>query len=148
MKTRELAPKAAVTIQGDAAISEAAVLMDASNVGCLLVMDGDRLAGIVTDRDIVVRGVARRVPADARIDSVMTTDVVSVDADADVHEAYRILDSHAVRRLPVVEGNRVVGMVTVDDLLVGLAGDLQRLVHPIVGEAVFGHHPAPVPALR
>lgn len=148
MKTRELAAKAAVTIAGDATLSDAAALMDSANVGSVLVLDGDRLAGIVTDRDIVVRGVARRVPLHARIDSVMTTDVVSIDAEADVHEAYRVLESHAVRRLPVVDGDRLIGMLTVDDLIVGLASDLERLVHPIVGEVVFGHHPAKVPAVR
>jgi CBS domain-containing protein len=47
----------------------------------------------------------------------------------------------------VLEGDRIVGMLTVDDLLVALATDLERLVHPVIGEMVFGHHPAPVPAL-
>lgn len=147
MKTRQLAAKAPVTITGDATLIEAAALMDSANVGSLLVLDGERLAGIVTDRDIVVRAVARRVPADARVDSVMSTEVVSVDADADVHDAYRVLGSHGVRRLPVVEAGRLVGMLTVDDLIVGLAADLERLVHPIIGEVVFGHHPVPVPAI-
>ena len=148
MNIRQLGPRAPVTIPGDATLSDAARLMDGANVGCLLVMDGERLAGIVTDRDIVVRGVARRVPAHARIDSVMTTDVVSVDASVDAHDAYRVLETHAVRRLPVMDGDEVVGMLSVDDLIVALAADLERLVHPIVGEVVFGHHPAQVPAVR
>jgi CBS domain-containing protein len=147
MKTRELSAKAPVTISCDGTLSEAAALMDSANVGSLLVLDGERLAGIVTDRDIVVRAVARRVPAHARVDSVMSTDVIWVDGDADVHEAYRILESTSVRRLPVMEFGRLVGMLTVDDLIVGLAADLERLVHPIVGEVLFGHHPAPVPAI-
>lgn len=148
MKTRELAPKAAVTVPADATIQHAAAVMDGSNVGTLLVLDGDQLVGIVTDRDIVVRGIARRVPADARIDGLMTTQVFTVDADADVHEALRLFESHAVRRLPVVDGGRLLGVLTVDDLLVQLAGDFARLVHPIVGELLFGHHPASVPAVR
>ena len=122
-------------------------MMDSANVGALLVMDGGRLVGIVTDRDIVVKAVASGYPSDARIDSVMSMDIVAVDAEADVHEAYRMLGSHGVRRLPVLDGDTIVGMLTVDDLLVGLATDLERLVHPVVGEMVFGHHPVPVPAV-
>lgn len=145
MKTRQLVAKPPVTIQPTARLDEAARLT--ANAGSLPVMDGERLVGIVTDRDMVLRGVARRVPADARIDCIMTTDVVVVDADADVREAYRILGSHAVRRLPMLEGTHVVGMITVDDLLVGLTSDLQQLVHPVVGELAFGHHPVPPPAV-
>lgn len=148
MKTRELAPKPPVTISPQATLSEAAQLMDASNVGALVVLDGERLVGIVTDRDLVVSGVARRVPFDARIDSVMTTDVITVDAEADIRHVYEALGRHGVRRLPVVDGARVVGLVCVDDLLLAVAADLQRLVHPIVGELAFGHHPAPTPVLR
>ena len=148
MKTKDLVAKAPVTVQGDVTLREAAGLMDARNVGALLVMDGTRLAGIVTDRDLAVRAVAGAYPPHARIDSVMSTEVVTVDAGADVHEAYRILGTHGVRRLPVVDGETIVGMLTVDDLLVGLATDLGHLVHPVIGELIFGHHPAPVPALR
>ena len=147
MKTKELVAKRPVAVQGGMTLREAASLMDSANVGALLIMDGERLVGIATDRDIVVRAVAGAYPADARIDSVMSTDVVTVQADADVHQAYRILGAHALRRLPVLDGERIVGMITVDDLLVGLATDLERLVHPVIGELVFGHHPVPVPAV-
>ncbi len=147
MKTRELIAKPPVLVPGETTMRAAAALMESANVGALLVMDGPRLAGVVTDRDIVVRAVAGGWSTDARVDSVMSTDVVAVDADADVHEAYQILGTHGVRRLPVLEGERIVGVLTLDDLLVGLAADLGRLVHPVVGELAFGHHPAPVPAV-
>lgn len=148
MKTKDLVAKAPVSVPGGMTLREAAGLMETANVGALLVLDGHRLAGVVTDRDIVVRAVAGAFPPDARIDSVMTTDLVTVDAEADVREAYRVLGEHGVRRLPVVDGDTVVGMLTVDDLLLVLTADLDRLVHPVVGELAFGHHPAPVPALR
>lgn len=148
MKTRELITKPPVAVPGETTVRDAAALMESANVGALLVMDGDRLAGIVTDRDIVVRAVAGAYPPEARIDSFMSTVVVSVDADADVHEAYRILGTHGVRRLPVVSGDQIVGMLTVDDLIVGIATDLDRLVQPVVGELIFGHHAPHVPAVR
>ena len=148
MKTRDLIAKPPVAVPAETTLRDAAKLMESANVGALLVMDGARLAGIVTDRDIVVRAVAGAYPPDARIDSFMSTVVVTVDADADVHEAYRILGSHGVRRLPVVSGDEIVGMLTVDDLIVGIATDLDRLVQPVVGELIFGHHTSPVPAVR
>ncbi len=147
MKTKELVAKRPVTVPGDTTLREAATIMDSANVGALLIMDGERLAGIATDRDIVVRAVAGAYPPDARIDSVMSTDIVSVDANADIHEAYRILGTHGVRRLPVLDGDQLVSMLTVDDLLVGLATYLEQRVHPVIGELVFGHHPAPVPVV-
>lgn len=147
MKTKSLAPRAPVTVDCGVTLQEAATLMDTANVGALLVMDEERLVGIVTDRDIVVRGVARGYPPGSRIDSVMSTDVVTIDAEADVQVAYKILGSHALRRLPVVDGAEIVGLLSVDDLLLALATDLELLVHPVVGEVVFGHHPAPLPAV-
>jgi CBS domain-containing protein len=148
MKTRDLIAKPPVAVPCETTVQEAAARMESANVGALLVMDAGRLAGIVTDRDIVVRAVARGYPPNARIDSFMSTEIVAVDADADVHEAYRILGAHGVRRLPVVSGDDIVGMLTVDDLIVGIATDLDRLVQPVVGELIFGHHPAPMPAVR
>lgn len=148
MKTRDLIAKPPVAVSGETTVRDAAALMESANVGALLVMDGDRLVGIVTDRDIVVRAVAGAYPADARIDSFMSTNIVAVDADADVHEAYRILGTRGVRRLPVVSDEGIVGMLTVDDLLVGVATDLERLVQPVVGELIFGHHTTPLPAVR
>jgi CBS domain-containing protein len=135
-----------VTITCDASIADAAHLMDSANVGALVVMDGDRLAGIVTDRDIALRAVGQGIPADGRIDGVMTTDVVTISGYADVHEAYELLRTHAVRRLPLVADGRLVGLVSVDDLLICLAADMANLARPVTGELLFGHHPAPVPA--
>lgn len=103
---------------------------------------------LLTKAPVAVQGgMAGAYPPDARIDSVMSTDVVTVGAEADVHEAYRILGTHAVRRLAVMDGGQVLGMLTVDDLVVRLATDLERLVHPLIGELVFGHHPAPLPVV-
>ena len=146
MKLSELGPKSPVTIACDASIADAARLMDSANVGALVVMDGDRLAGIVTDRDIAVRAVARGIPHDGRIDGVMTTDVVTVSGYADAHDAYELLRTHAIRRLPLLADGRLIGLISVDDLLICLAADLANLARPVTGELLFGHHPTPVPA--
>jgi len=137
--------KKTVTIAPDGTLAEAADLMDRANVGSLLVIDGERLAGIVTDRDIVLRGVANRMPADARIDSVMTTDVMTLDADADLRDVLPIFRTHACRRVPLTSDDQVVGVLTADDLLVDLIADLGDISRPIIGEVIFGHHDAKPP---
>jgi signal-transduction protein with cAMP-binding, CBS, and nucleotidyltransferase domain len=88
---------------------------------------------------------ARGLPADSRVDSVMTTPVVTIDAATDLHEAFGIFRANALRRLAVTEDGRLVGMVTVDDLLIDLSADLSDLVRPVTAETLFGHHDSPLP---
>jgi CBS domain-containing protein len=122
--------------------------MAAANVGALVVVDEDhRPVGIVTDRDLVRRSLARGGPADARIDSVMTIPVVTVDADADLHSVYAVLRTNGLRRLVIVDGDTFVGVVSIDDLIIDLAADLSDLARPVTAETVFGHHDAAVPAV-
>ena len=130
----------AVTVDPSTTLSAAAALMDQKNVGALIVIDHDQLVGIVTDRDIVTRGVAKHLPSDARIDAVMTSEVVTLSADAEVRDAFPLLRTHAIRRLPLLSDGQVVGVVAVDDLLIGLIADLADVVRPITGEVIFGHH--------
>jgi CBS domain-containing protein len=144
MKVREAMTKEPVTLPADATVVEAARLMDQAAVGAVVVVEGDRPVGIVTDRDLVVRGLARRVPPDARVDSVMSTGAICVDADAELRAAVELLSGHAFRRVPVVEGGRMVGMVTVDDLIVRIVNDLGRLTTGVTAQLLFGH-PEPQP---
>ena len=76
----------------------------------------------------------------------MTMPVVTIDADADLHAAFALFRSHAVRRLAVVRGEQFVGMITVDDLLMDLAADLTDLARPVTAEVLFAHHDSAVPA--
>jgi CBS domain-containing protein len=120
--------------------------MEQSGVGALAVVDGEHLVGLITDRDLVRRGMARNVPYDARIDSLMSTPVVTIDAQADLHDAFALFRTHGNRRLAVVQEGRFVGMITVDDLLINLAADLADLSRPVMAEAIFGHHDSALPA--
>jgi CBS domain-containing protein len=138
--------KLPTTIETDRTVTDAARLMDEHAVGALVVTDHDRLVGVVTDRDIVVRGVARRISPDARIDGVMSTEPVTLPAGADVRDVLPLFRSHAVRRIVLVDGDRPVGVVTVDDLLVDLAADLADLARPVTGQVLFGHGEPGVPA--
>jgi CBS domain-containing protein len=102
--------------------------------------------GIVTDRDLVRRGLARGLEPDARVDAAMSAPVVTIQADADLHEAYALFRHNAVRRLAVMRGDRFAGILALDDLLVYLAADLADLVRPVTAEILFAHRDHPVPA--
>jgi len=145
VKTRDATRHVPVQLPAHATIGEAARLMDREAVGAVVVVDSatNRPVGVVTDRDLVVRAMARELPTDARVDAVMSMGVICVDADADIHEAVRIFAAHPVRRLPVVSGAELVGMLTVDDLLVDLSGDLANLVRGVTAQVLFGHAEPP-----
>lgn len=134
------------TIECDRTITEAAQVMDEHAVGALVVTDHGRPVGIVTDRDLAVRAVARRLAHDARIDGVMSADLRTLPADADLRDVLVLFKSTALRRIPLVEDDRVVGMLTVDDLLVDLAAGLSGLVRPVTHQVVFGRPQPKVPA--
>lgn len=148
MPTLTMSIKEVQTVEVATTIADAARQMAESGVGALCVTEGNRLVGIVTDRDVVVRGVARGVPVEGRIDAVMTMDPVTIDAEADAEDAVAAFAQHPFRRLPVVQGDELAGMVTVDDLIVNAAEDLSRLCRPIVGEALFRRPDRDVPAVR
>jgi CBS domain-containing protein len=118
-------------------------------VGAVVVVDGERPVGIVTDRDLVVRGFGRGLPAEALVDRVMSADLVTLPAEADLRKAITLFYRNPIRRLPLVEGGRVVGMLTVDDLVIDLVSDLDSLVRPVFGQVVFGgpdlHGPTGLP---
>ena len=147
MRTIERLRRSGVSIGPDRPIQEAAAILDHAGVGALAVVDHDQITGIVTDRDLVRRAMARGFPSDARVDSVMTTPVITIDAEADLESAFELFRAHGIRRLPVVRDERFVGMITVDDLLIDLARNLDDLARPLTAEVVFGHHDSPVPTV-
>lgn len=145
MRTIEAVRRSGVGIAPADTVRKAAEVMEQAGVGSLAVLDDDRLVGIVTDRDLVRRAMARGANYDARVDSVMSSPVMTISADADLHEAFAVFRSHAIRRLAVVRGQEFVGMITIDDLLVDLAADLSDLARPVTAEVLFGHRDAAVP---
>lgn len=133
-------------IPPDGTVRQAASIMERAGVGALAVVEGERLVGIVTDRDLACKVVATGAPLDSRVDGVMSAPVVTIEADADLHDAFALFRTHGVRRLAVVRGQGFVGMITVDDLLIDLASDLSDLSRPVTGEVLFPQHVAQAPA--
>ncbi len=96
-----------------------ATIMRDHNIGVVPVVDDQQnCVGIVTDRDIVVRGLAERMDGTAQVEQVMTSDVVFGRPDMTVDEASRVMADQQIRRLPVVENGRLVGIVAMADMAV------------------------------
>lgn len=105
------------TASPDASLSDVAVMMRDGDMGAVPIVDGGRLVGIVTDRDIVVRGVARSMSADASISGVMTAELFTVSPDDFVFEAVRLMGDKQVRRIPVVDADgRLAGIIAMADV--------------------------------
>ena len=112
MKVRELMTTEPITVEPDATLGEVATLMKQEDCGSIPVVEAGRLVGIVTDRDIVIRGVAGGTdPKTQRVSTIMSADPVTIGADDDVTEAEKIMADRQIRRLPVVEDGRLVGII-------------------------------------
>ena len=103
----------------------AAALMWREQTGSVVVLDGDALVGIITERDIL-RATAQDLDVDTlTVGEVMTRDVVTTTADVSLHDAARVMAQHWIRHLPVVDGDRVVGMLSQRDIM-GVFAALRR----------------------
>jgi CBS domain-containing protein len=150
MKISELALRQPVSIGCDATMADAAALMAKSGVGSVIVVEGKTPVGIVTDRDLVTRGVARAYPADGRIDGLMTMGLIALDVDHDLEDLVHVFRDHAVRRIPIVDQDRLVGVVSLDDVMVLVADELSTISKVLAGQIMFPHATdearTPVPA--
>lgn len=107
-------------VTAETLVSEAAQLMESEDVGSLPILDGEQVAGVVTDRDIVIRAIAHgKDPRGMPVREVASRDLVTIRADEDLSEALKLMASHQVRRLPVVDDdNRLVGVLAQADVAI------------------------------
>jgi CBS domain-containing protein len=122
MQLKDLMSREVEVIHPNATIAEAAQRMEALDVGPLPVCDGERLIGMLTDRDITVRATAAgQDPKTTPVRDVMTPEVLYCFEDQDAEEAATLMEDHQIRRLPVLNReHRLVGIVTLGDLALEL----------------------------
>ncbi len=128
MKVRDIGIKEIYCVTPTMNLNEIATMMKRHGVGAMPVCDGDKLVGMITDRDIVVSCVAAGMNAAAcQAKEFMTSNPVTVTPDSDLEEATRVMAREQVRRLPVVEEGCLVGMLSLGDIAMVLPGN-DRLV--------------------
>src|SRR6476646_3164240 len=119
MKTvKEIMTKDCITVTLQDNVYEIALKMKEHDIGFIPVVEGKKLIGVVTDRDLVIRGFAEKREGSAAVQQVMTDDVQSIDASTSIDEAAKLMAKQQIRRLPVVENGELVGIVAIGDLAV------------------------------
>ena len=118
-KIRDLMTSNPLIVDAEDSVVDAARAMRDHDIGAVVVHDGGRVRGLLTDRDIVVRAVADgRDPSSATAGELASTDLATIAPEADPLDAVRLMESRAVRRLLVVDGGTAVGILTMGDLAV------------------------------
>lgn len=119
-KVSEIMTTDVVTVTPKDNVYEVAVKMKQHNVGYIPVVEegGDKLLGVITDRDLVIRGIAEKHPGSTAVETVMTKGIKTVTSDTSVDEAAELMAEQQIRRLPVTEGERLIGSVSIGDLAV------------------------------
>lgn len=115
-KVRDIMTGPPVTVSPDTDLVSVARKMRDEDIGAVLVTDGDSLKGVVTDRDLVVRCLASDADTHSKVGGVASDVTATVGPDDDVESAVRLMRERAVRRVPVVEQGRPVGIVSLGDL--------------------------------
>lgn len=117
MKVRDIMTQNILSVDEEESVLKASQIMRDANVGAVPVRSGDEIVGIITDRDIVLRNVADGQDVNnTPCKDVMTASVVTCTPDMDVDEVAKLMADNQIRRIPVVENGKIVGMVSLGDL--------------------------------
>ncbi|MDF0725314.1 CBS domain-containing protein [Cytobacillus sp. S13-E01] len=122
-------------------VYEVAVKMKDNDVGAIPIIDNDQLIGMITDRDLVVRGIAEKRSGSNQVTNVMSDNLITVSPETSVYEASQLMSKHQIRRLPVVDNGQLVGIVALGDLAINKLSD-QKAGHALseISESEHLHH--------
>lgn len=135
---KDIMTKEVITIEANRTVFEAAQIMTEKDLSCLIVVIKAFPVGILTERDIVRRIVAKRASLDTKITEVMTKNLITVEPETSLREAARIMSANKIRRLPVLKQNKLVGIVVASDFVrnVGKKTTLEEILDAL------GRYPA------
>ena len=109
--------RSVITMSPDASAYEAVKISNKNKIGCLVVVDNSQIVGILTERDLLERVLEKcRNPKEIKISEIMTRHVVMGKPDMELSEATRLMFENKVKKLPIIDGNRLVGIVTLTDI--------------------------------
>lgn len=119
MKVRDIMTENVEIVMPDTSLEDVARLMTETDIGCVPVCQNKAILGLITDRDIVIRAIAKgKNPATTRAKDVMSTEIISVSPDTDAHAAADRMSQYQIKRLPVVENGQLTGIVALGDLAI------------------------------
>jgi CBS domain-containing protein len=151
MSLQKFCERPVVTITPDQPIVAACKLLSEKNVGCLVAVENGKLSGILTDRDIALKVTGeKKDPQQTTVREVMTADPMRVAVNKTLHDLTSLMHMYHVRRVPIVDGDKVVGMVTLDDLIMLLGQELADIGQGVSGALFYkpspsGQEPSPLP---
>ncbi len=119
------------SVTPEAPVLEAIRVMAEHRIGALLVMKAESLAGIVSERDYALKVILRGRGSDAPVRDIMSSPVLTVSPDATVQQCMQLVTDKRVRHLPVVEGGRVVGMISIGDLVKAVIAEQQHQIEQL-----------------
>ena len=116
-KVRDLMVKDVISLEAYATAYQAVKLMNENKIGCLVVLRNGEAVGIVTERDLLERVLEKcKNPKDTYVFEVMTSHIITGNPEMEIPEAARVMFENKVKKLPLVEGNKLVGIVTLTDI--------------------------------
>ena len=116
MKVKDIMTNHICCVAPDMTLENTSKIMCGADVGVVPVCGANGIIGIVTDRDIITRGVSKGFSTNEKIERVMSKNVISVTPDTEVMDAVQIMSDKQIRRLPVISNNEIVGMLSIGDL--------------------------------
>ncbi len=117
LKVEDIMVEDVITVDSDASVMEAVKLMNKNEIGCLIVIRREKAVGIITERDLLKRVIAKlRDPKKTKVRQIMTKPLVIGDPNMDLEDATKLMFERKIKKLPVIEGRRLVGLVSLTDI--------------------------------
>lgn len=142
MKIGELMVKNVVTLKADASVYDAVKLLNKNRIGCLVIVRNGEIVGILTERDLLERVLEKcKNPKETKVSEIMTKHVIAGKPDMDLIEATRLMFKLKVKKLPVTDGDKLVGVVTLTDIARATSVDEETvgLLTKLTNMHVFTH---------
>lgn len=117
LKVEDIMVEDVITVDSDASVMKAVKLMNKNEIGCLVVTRRGKAIGIITERDLLKRVIAKlRDPKKTKVRQIMTKPLIVGDPDMDLEEATKLMFDRKIKKLPVIEGGRLIGLVSLTDI--------------------------------
>jgi len=145
LKVRDVMVTNIITLEAGATTRTAAELMNRHAIGCLIVVNEDKPIGIVTERDMIKRVLLQlRDPRRSRVSHIMSKPLITTSPDTDLRDAINLMNERRIKKLPVVEDERLLGLLSITDIVRSLAY-FEHVVGSLCARCQYGKQQAGVP---